>query len=351
MTIKNGGAVIQALIDAAAASGTGRAEVRGCYEIEKTIVLPSDFTLVLEDCRLTMAEGTFCNMFTNAGCLHAGKRIAAAADHDIHIEGRGRVILDGGVYNGLSEQNQLTGGRPHISVNNLLLFVNVERFHISGLHIRNQRWWAMNFLYCRFGVIRDIDFCADDTMRDENGNLFHGLSWTEHGGYGNVCVKNADGIDLRLGCHDILLENITGFTEDDTVALTALHGDLEQLYAVEDLPDEIHNVTIRSVNAAAYCAIIRLLNQGGTRLYNILIDGVTDASAASPHLDRGEHAVRIGDKHPYGGRQPMPEELFNIIVRNVFSRARFSLRVSCPAGFLHTENILTFDGGGSEIRE
>ena len=31
--------------------------VTGCYEIEETVLLPSDFTVILEDCRLRMAEG------------------------------------------------------------------------------------------------------------------------------------------------------------------------------------------------------------------------------------------------------------------------------------------------------
>ena len=48
----------------------------------------------------------------------------------------GRVILDGGEYNGLSEKNSLKDGNPHISVNNLILFTNVDGFTIRGLHLR-----------------------------------------------------------------------------------------------------------------------------------------------------------------------------------------------------------------------
>ena len=41
--------------------------VSGNYEIEETILLPADFTLILEDCHLRMAPGTFCNLLRNAG--------------------------------------------------------------------------------------------------------------------------------------------------------------------------------------------------------------------------------------------------------------------------------------------
>ena len=54
---------------------------------------------------------------------------------------------------------------------------------------------------------------------DENGNLYHGL---KRGHYNDILIKNADGVDIRQGCHHILIENLTGFVEDDCVACTAL---------------------------------------------------------------------------------------------------------------------------------
>ena len=74
------------------------------------------------------------------------------------------------------------------------------------------------------GYIGDLDFCANDTGIDGNGCEYHGLKRDK---YAEVLVKNADGVDLRQGCHDIVIENLTGFTEDDSVALTALNGRLE----------------------------------------------------------------------------------------------------------------------------
>ena len=65
---KNGARHIREMIQAAIAVGTRACTVTGDWEIEKTVLIPSDFTLRLQDCHLTMADGTFCNMFRNQSC-------------------------------------------------------------------------------------------------------------------------------------------------------------------------------------------------------------------------------------------------------------------------------------------
>jgi len=323
--IPNGGAVINQRIAEACADGTRQVVLTGNYLIEQTILLPSDFTLILDNCHLRMEEGTFCNLMRNqcAG-TESGRRLAGA-DRNIRIIGRGKAILDGGIYNGLCEKNHSREGRPHITVNNLLLFANVENISVTGLHLRHQRWWAMNFLYCRGGTIRDIDFLADPT------------------------ISNGDGIDLRAGCRDFLIEHITGFTQDDTVALTGLNGSSEQMYAVEDLPSDICNVIIRDVQSSTCHSNIRLLNQSGVRLYNILIDGMMDTSAACPLTDRCLCGIRVGDNHLYGTRHSTPEETCNITIRNVYSRAHTVLRLAGSITDLVLDNLNGFDGYSQKI--
>lgn len=346
---KNGGQYIQKLIDAAVARGRQQIVVSGNYEIEETVLLPSDFTLVLDDCHLVMADDTFCNMFTNASCRRECGRRVSGTDHNIRIEGRGRAILDGGNYNGLNERNSLKEGYPHVSVNNLVLFTNVDGFRISGLHMRNQRWWAMNFIFCRNGQISNIDFLSDFTRVDEDGNRVEGLV-RDDGDHEDVYIRNSDGVDIRCGCHDILIENITGFTEDDTVALTGLKGKMEAMFGVEELSPDIYNIVVRNINSAAFCSNVRLLNQGGIKLYNILIDGIFDASANSRYLDRGGNGVRVGDMHMYGKRHSTAEETYNITIRNVVSRAKTAaVNLAGAITNLTLDNISTFDGCGARL--
>ncbi len=314
----NGAEHITELIEEAIKDGSRTATVRGNFIIGRAVRIPSNFTLILDGCHLRMADGCFSNLFVNE---HHGAelgRTPAGTDRNISIIGRGEAILDGGEYNGLSEKTQLQNGFPPIWKNNLILFTNVEGFKISGISCRNQRWWALNFIYCSEGYIGNIDFCANDTATDPEGRIYHGLVRSR---YSEALVKNADGIDLRRGCHDIVIENISGFTEDDTVAITGLNGRLEQTFSVEGLSSDICNITVRNIRSAAFCTIVRLLNQGEVKLHDITIDGVYDTSDESPYLDRGLYAVRIGDKRLYGTRHATKDETYNIKIKNVSGRS------------------------------
>lgn len=337
----NGSTHISAKISEAVSDGSRTAIITGNWIIDTAIRIPANFTLILENCHLKMADGCYANMFVNQNHDTDLGRTPAGTDRNISIIGRGEAILDGGEYNGLSEKTQLTGDLPPIWKNNLILFTNVDGFRVSGIHCRNQRWWAICFIYCANGYVGDIDFCANDAAIDKEGHLYHGLL---HDRYSEVLVKNADGVDLRQGCHDIVIENITGFTEDDTVALTGLNGKLEQHFAVQGLPSDICHVTVRNVASSAYCSIVRLLNQGGVRLYDILIDGVSDTSENSPHMDRGIYAVRIGDNHMYGSRHATPEETSRITVRNIRGRGQYAVSLAGAISDLVLYGIECFDG-------
>lgn len=340
--LANGGSYIMNLISEALSKGRRQIKVSGNHLIEKTVLIPSDFTVILEDCHLRMADGTYCNMFTNANCRTAKGRTLDGTDKNIKIIGVGRAILDGGEYNGLCEKNSEKDGRPHISVNNLILFTNVEGFEIKDLHLRNQRWWAMNFIYCRYGKIKDIDFCSNDISVHPDGRRTHGLSHAVQ-----PLVSNSDGIDLRVGCHDIIIENVTGFTQDDSVACTCLNGRTEQLFAVEGLSTDLYNITVRNVNTATVHGNVRLLNQGGTKLYNILIDGIFDSSKDCPYLEKDVRAHRtlcIGSAASYGGRHSTKDETYNITVKNIYSRAKSAVTVDGCVARLTLDNINGFDG-------
>ena len=322
---KNGSSYISSKIEEAVSNKSRTATVNGNWEISEAIRLPSNFTLILEDAHLRMADSVYSNMFVNENHETEIGKTTEGTDRNINIIGRGKAILDGGKYNGLSERNHSRDGLPHIRKNNLLLFTNVDGFKISGISCHNQRWWALNFVYCSNGYIGNIDFCANDTGIDESGNEYHGLIRSK---YDEVLVKNADGIDLRQGCHDILIENITGFTEDDSVALTGLNGSLERTFAVEGLSSDICNVEIRNIRTAAFCTNVRLLNQGDVKLHDIVIDGVYDMGRESVHMDSGIFAVRIGDTRLYGPRHSTEDETYNITVKNVRGEGYYAISLA-----------------------
>ena len=338
---KGGSEYITSKIEEALRSGSREATVEGNWEIETAVRLPSDFTLVLKDCYLIMADGVYSNMFVNLNHGTAEGKTAAGMNKNINIVGCGEAILDGGKYNGLSERNHNKDGMPPIWKNNLLLFTGVDGFKISGIKCVNQRWWALNFVYCRNGYLGNIHFCSSDIGVDASGNEYHGL---ERSKYEEVLVKNSDGIDLRQGCRNIIIENITGFTEDDSIALTALNGELEQSFKVDGLPSDLCNIEIRNIRTAAFCTNVRLLNQGDIALHDILIDGVEDVGRQSSRMDHGLYTVRIGDTRIYGTRHATEDETYNITVRNVIGGGDYVISLAGQMKNLVLENISALCG-------
>lgn len=276
---KGGTDYINALIKEAIDNGSRTARVSGEWEIDEAVRLPSNFTIILEDCHLRLADGSYTNIFVNEHNETELGNTTDGTDMNISVIGRGKAILDGGNMNDVHEKVPAAERKAPIYKNNLLLFTNVSGFKISGVRCINQRWWALNFIYCRNGYVGNIDFCADDRWKDENGVIHSGLTRER---YSEVLVKNADGVDLREGCQNIVIENLTGFTEDDSVALTGLEGKMEERFRVRGLSSNICNVKIRNIRTAAYCTNVRLLNQGEIKLHDIDIDEVYDTSETSP---------------------------------------------------------------------
>jgi hypothetical protein len=195
-------------------------------------------------------------------------------------------------------------------------------------------------------LIENIHFKACDIGIDQNGNPYHGL---KRDCYSEVLVKNADGIDLRQGCRNIEIRNITGFCEDDSVALTCLNGSMEQSFAVKGLSPELCRVTVENVKTAAYCSNVRLLSQGGMILHDILVDGVEDTSEDCPYLDYGVYGVNLGDVHMYGSRHSVSGETYNITLRNIRHRGVAAVRLAGVIDNLVLENIEVPEKTGTGI--
>lgn len=337
--IKNGQEIINGKIRDAHASGKSVVRVSGNYEISSSVIVPSGTTLLLEDCRLRLADGVYSRVFTNENAFHEG-----VDDYDIHIKGTGVTVIDGGNYNGLGEKTQLRNGLPAVWENLMILFSRVHRFSIEGIRMITMRWYAMAIVACETGTIRDIDFDGDCRRIDpETGEFITGLVREL---YPQTYVKNGDGIDICSGSHGILIENVSGFTEDDTVALGTLFNPgptplIRECKVRNDF--DVHDVIVRNIHSSCFCSPVRLLNQGGPKLYNILVDGIFDTSTNDSRLNHGDCGVMIGDFEPYGDRQPTGEETYNITVRNVYSRADTALRVYGGIGSFYYDNINGFD--------
>ena len=158
-------------------------------------------------------------------------------------------------------------------------------------------------------------------------------------------MENQDGIDIRNGCHHIVISDITGCTGDDVIALTAIAkkgpkrpgGALRSTHVMHNdwsrREKDIHDIIIRNVIAHSYlCFVIRLL-PAMTNIYNVVIDGVIDTQP-NRALNWGG-TLLLGDGGGYGENQP--DSMRNITVSNIICNSRTAVNI---AGFL-TDSVIT----------
>ncbi len=308
---------IQNAVDLAAKRGINKVVIprlnarRGETEwvINKTIRLPSEMCIELDNCYMVMADdvvgGFFCsdNLFTERGTKLEERM------YGINIHGKGVAVLDGGNPTALNEATQKELGVP-VRLNTPIFFINVEGFKVENISIINQRYWGMRFQFCSKGIIRDIFFSVKQDRR------------------------NQDGINLRNGCHDILIENIHGQTGDDMIALSAIDTDrkvgfnIDYPVVVEGHDWDIHDVTIRNISGAAVRhPLVALRNHNGAKLYNINIENIRDTDfirpAANDNFERYA-LVAVGNNYYAAIRHSILGETYNITIRNI--NAKYSTR-------------------------
>ena len=333
--------MIQAAVDEAAKYGVRAViprynERRGecLWELDEGIKLYTGSYVTLDSCYIRLADDTVIHFFENS--------VADSTpdwwnpehrQYDITLKGEGCVVLDGGKHNGVFEscfniydengkfvKKTEFRGFKGAYVNRGLQFRNVERITVQGIRMVNCRYWGMNFELCSEGHVSDITF----------ESLNH--------------VPNQDGIDVRVGCHNFLIENISGKTGDDTIALT--NFGLPEAEGV-GLDLDIHDIMIRNIRSyvTGRCDMIRLLNRGGAKIYNVQISGVIDMTPEGEE-HRPLAAIRIGDLNNYPFRLNIAGETRNITVRDVISRARFGVYVANSLTDSVFDNIMMTSEGG-----
>ena len=299
------GESIQNAVDKAAQNGglviIPRWNVRrqqALWEIEKAIKVPSGVTVVFLCAYLRQADFCYENMFINSRAYESEGRCIAHEEHDIAFVGIGDAVLDGGKPNGLMEKTCNLYGLPDKRHNATVLFNNVRNLVLENFQIRQSRWYCTYFIHCDTCRISNLDF---DNWED--------------------CC-NRDGVDIRQGCHNFLVENITGTTGDDTVALNNLGNDGNDGRYVEGKDPDTLNMVIRNIKAdAGRWFTVRLLCQDRHLEQNFLLDTIMDVSL--PENQKGVNATVIIGSHEYHYKIPAEVgDLAHLTVRDVYGRGR-----------------------------
>ncbi len=283
----------------------------GIWEIDKAIEIYSNTHILLDGAHLRLKDGIYDNIFRTANLSYDKYEEVS----DITIKGQNGAILDGGVHNRLTEYNYNRDGLPHIYKNLLILLFNVTRYEISNFDCHNPRYWCINQVYCSYGIVRNINFLADGKM------------------------PNQDGVNIRIGCHHILVENIGGRTGDDTVAITGVVPSTPDYYLTTKSED-VHHVVISNVKSTTHQTIVALRVSDGVKLHDVLVENVEsiyDENNPETFLPWG--TLRIGEGLYYRHRPSVDGEIYNITVRNVKANSKYGVALSNSISDSVFENI------------
>ena len=280
--------------------------------IDKSILLPSNITIILEDCHLTLEEGVYENIFRNKNLYTDISTKPEGKQTGIRIIGEGDAILDGGKGNDLLERTSEKDGRPNIRFNSFIFLHNVSDYVLENFSCVNIRWWSINQTCCTHGRIENIRFF--------NGNL----------------IPNQDGIDIRLGCSHIYINNITGRCGDDVIALSAFPLTTEGArFLVEGMTPDIHDITITNVSADTVYSVVALRNTDGAKMYRITLENIK----ASGGIYGPRSVVRIGQNLYFRNRTSVLGETYEINVRGVHSLHRGTIFIGGALSDSHISDV------------
>lgn len=349
---------------------------RKSWILDSAILLPENTTIVLQNCTLKLSDRCRDNFFRSANCgigIENPKKI-----HNIHIKGMGLCVLEGAdhpratgdasktlhapcphlpediceIADWIPDDRRVSpdkitfedihdfsygtdAGNPNESQYGDwrgigILLANVDDFSISGIRIVKSHGWGISLEACSNGRVEKIDFDAC-MYKEIDGMLMN--------------MENQDGIDIRNGCHHIVISDITGHTGDDVIALTAIAansrgyipgGSFRHTHVMHNdwtrREKDIHDIIIRNVIASSYlCWIVRLL-PAMANIYNIVIDGIIDTSS---DCDSNFGTILLGEGGFYG--ENLPDSMRNITISNVVCNSKTAIDV---AGFL-TDSVIT----------
>ncbi len=336
------------------------------WKLDEAILLPGDMTVMLDNCTIQLSDSCRDNMFRSD---NVGAGIENPVwSKNIHLVGVGKVVLkgadnprstgDSGRQLTLDPDAERKKGNWRISYgtdaarpdrkqtgdwrNIMILIAQVDGFSLKNVRIENSHAWAVSF---------------ERTHNAELSDIF--LYNPEEIGIGGKTVKvfNKDGIDLRQGCKNFRLNNISGFTGDDFIALSSLdvrpalnpvNGSLNSTMVTRSRwygpADDTEQIFITNINCESICRGVAIRASDSASIHHVYIEGLISKEMKG-HGGR-HNSVLIGGKG-YGALS-LPGKLNNIYVMNVMTDGHSAVMVEAPAADCHFMNIL-YSGHQKEV--
>ncbi|EPL7298428.1 TPA: hypothetical protein ACPFGO_003676 [Klebsiella pneumoniae] len=288
------------------------------------LLMHDNLTLSLNSATLKLADGVFDNIIRNKGIVFDpdnpnGVALELNENRNVKIIGSGKdeCFIEGPDVP-YTAPHPINGGEPVEWVGDFfgwrtigILLANCKNYEMSGFTMRKTTCWGIS------------------QERGCEGMHLHDIGF-------DTTVKNGDGIDFRMGCRNGLVENISGNTSDDTVAMTALlnwqtnypsgnyiwplqvSGD-----ASHPLGDDIENITVQNIKSSSLANQVRLLITNGAKMNNITVSDIEDSGVVAVT----QVIVQTG---AYGAPSQLGD-MTNITVNGIVSNySNLSLNIDIP---------------------
>lgn len=331
---KSGGGTLHLSTDTTLASNV--------WTISRPLIMPGNSSLFIDNATLRLADGVFDNVIRSESITFDPdapygviKHLGMTENIEIYGSGVSTAFIEG-PNTPYSAPHPISGGASVPWVGDKfgwrtigILLANVKNYSVHDFTLRKTTAWGISNEH-------GCDNFVFDAIKIDS------------------TVANGDGIDIRSGCSNGVVKNITGTQSDDTVAMTAIVGfipaypSLPYIYPMQVLGDssqpaygdDIKNITVSGVNSASGANQVRVLATGGSKIDKVAINAVTSAGA----LVGQQVLIHTGS---YGAPAALGD-ISNITVNNVAcNHAGVPVHVDAPVRNVHVNGIqkLTALGG------
>jgi hypothetical protein len=329
------------------------------WSVDSAILLPSKMTLVLDNCTIKLSDKCRDNMFRSD---NVGIGITAPKwNHNISIIGVGNVNLYG------ADNPRATGD----GAKRLSLTPDEDRKRLKTYHIsygtdagkvgekQTSDWRNIMILmaYVKGFSLRDVNIhyphgwsisCERTWNADISGIRFNNPGTRFINGQYRRTL-NPDGINLRHGCRNFRIADISGYIEEDCIAISSLgtresHGSLDSSMVSpskwQGPDDDTEQVFIFNIHTGITGVAIYAAGKAGIR--NVFINGV---AAGLPHGLEGQHLRTIFIGTSGYGALSEPGRIRDIYAMNFTGSGKNLIQIDAPIANCHFMNGILRNGG------
>ncbi len=335
------------------------------WKIDEAILLPSGMTVVLDNCTVQLSDQCRDNLFRSG---NAGIGVADPQwSKDISIIGVGKATLkgadnpratgDGARKLTLDPDMERSKGNWRVSYgsdaarpdekqtgdwrNIMVLIAKVKGFRLHNVNVEDSHAWAISFERTHNAEISAIRIHNPEEITVGNRK---------------VKVFNKDGIDLRQGCKNFRIHNVSGFTGDDFIALSSLdtnpaghiNGTLSSTMVTMSKwngpEDDIEQIFISNITCESICRGVAIRASDNAGIHHVYIDGLVSREIPG---DGGRHnALLLGGKGY--GKMSQPGKINTIQVMNIMTTGDAAIMIEAPVANCHFMNIL-YSGRAEQV--